>query len=316
MTSKGAAPLSKRSGSFKRDYLARWQLYAFLLLPIIYILIFSYYPMAGIQIAFKKYDLLKGIWGSPWIGFGNFTKFFSAYNFTTILYNTLFLAVYSLVASFPLPILFALLLNAFPRQRYKKVVQSVSYMPYFISTVVMVGMLVQLFNPRAGAFGVIYQMLTGNMMPDLLAKAGNFPPMYVWSGVWQNLGWNSIIYVAALSSVDAELHEAAQIDGASRFQRVLYIDYPSILPTAIIMLILAAGQVMNIGFEKVYLMQNKLNLQTSEVISTYVYRVGMVLGTGDFSFATAIGLFNSLINFTLLLIVNWIAGKVSQTSLW
>lgn len=302
--------------TFRKDYLSRWQLYAFLLIPLIYIAIFAYYPMMGIQIAFKKFDIVKGIWGSPWIGFGNFTKFFASYNFSVILRNTLTLAFYALIAGFPLPIILALVINAFPFLRYKKVVQTVTYMPYFISVVVMVGMLTQLFNPRAGAIGVIYQMITGNPMQDILGKAAVFPHMYVWSGIWQNLGWNSIIYIAALSSVDEELHEAAQIDGASRFQRVLYVDFPAILPTTIIMLILAAGNIMNIGFEKTYLMQNKLNVSRSEVISTYVYKVAMTIGSGDFSFATAIGLFNSLINFTLLTLVNGISKRVSNTSLW
>lgn len=302
--------------NFKKDYLSRWQLYLFLVIPVIYIIIFAYVPMAGIQIAFKDYDFALGIWGSEWIGFDNFQRFFSAYNFKQIMWNTLFLAVYGLLASFPLPILFALILNSFPREKYKKLVQTVSYMPHFISTVVIVGMVIQMFNPRTGGFGIIYQMLTGEMMPDLFAKASTFPHMYVWSGIWQGLGWGTIIYIAALAGVDSELHEAAQIDGASRWQRVRFIDFPCILPTVTIMLILAAGNVMSVGFEKVYLMQNGLNISQSEVISTYVYKVGMTMGTGDFSFATAIGLFNSVINFVLLVTVNKITKKVSNTGLW
>lgn len=302
---------------FKKDYLAKWQLYLFLLLPVAYILIFAYVPMAGIQIAFKKFDIAAGIWGSPWVGFDNFERFFSAYNFWSILWNTLSLALYGLIAGFPLPILLALLLNSFPSETYKKIVQTVSYMPHFISTVVIVGMLVQIFNPRTGAFGVIAHLLTGRMINvDLLSKPEAFSHMYVWSGIWQGIGWGSIIYIAALSSVDAELHEAAQIDGATRWQRVLKIDLPSILPTATIMLILNAGGIMNVGFEKVYLMQNNLNISKSEVISTYVYKVGMQIAGGDFSFATAIGLFNSVINFILLIIVNTITKKISSTSLW
>ena len=195
-------------------------------------------------------------------------------------------------------------------------VQTVSYIPHFISTVVVVGMLMQIFNPRTGAVGNIYSLFTGGIMKDIFASPSAFPHLYVWSGIWQGIGWSSIIYIAALSSVDTELHEAAQIDGASRFRRVLHIDLPSILPTATIMLILSAGRVMSVGFEKVFLMQNSLNIGASEVISTYVYKVGMVIGTGDYSFATAIGLFNSVINFCLLVLVNFISRKLSETSLW
>ncbi len=303
--------------AFQKNYLARWQLYLFLLLPIAYVIIFNYIPMAGIQIAFKKFDMTKGIWGSPWTGLANFKRFFSAYNFWNILWNTLSLALYGLIAGFPLPILLALLINAFPGQKFKKLVQTVSYMPHFISTVVIVGMLVQLFNPRTGAFGTLAHLFTGQMVTtDLLASPKTFPHMYVWSGVWQGVGWGSIVYIAALAGVDSELHEAAEIDGATRWQRVLKIDLPSILPTATIMPILNAGGIMNVGFEKVYLMQNSLNISRSEVISTYVYKVGLQIAGGDFSFATAIGLFNSVINFILLITVNTVTKKLGNTSLW
>lgn len=301
---------------FKRDYLSKWQLYLFLLLPIIYIIVFAYIPMFGVQIAFKKFDFTLGMWGSPWVGFAQFKRFFSAYNFVPILRNTLFVAVYGLIVGFPIPIILALLLNSFPIEKYKRIVQSVSYMPYFISTVVIVGLLIQLFNPRSGAFGVLGEMITGQPIVDLFSKPKAFPHLYVWSGIWQGMGWNSIIYIAALANVDSELHEAAQIDGASRFQRVLNIDFPSILPIATIMLILASGQIMNVGFEKAFLMQNSLNSSTSEVISTYVYKVGLTIGSGDFSFATAIGLFNSVINFALLSIVNFASKKLSNNSLF
>ncbi|MCU6711190.1 ABC transporter permease subunit [Paenibacillus sp. J5C_2022] len=272
--------------------------------------------MAGVQIAFKEYDFTKGVWGSEWIGWDNFQRFFNSYQFSKIIWNTLSLSFYSLLIGFPLPILFALVLNSFTGHRFKKLVQSVSYMPHFISTVVIVGMLVQIFNPRTGAFGSLYTMLTDKIMPDILANQDAFQHLYVWSGIWQSIGWSSIIYIAALSSVDEHLHEAAQIDGASRLQRVRHIDFPSILPTATIMLILAAGNIMDVGFEKVFLMQNNLNLAKSEVISTYVYKVGLTIGTGDFSFATAIGLFNSVINFILLIGVNFAAKRLSDTSLW
>lgn len=301
---------------FKKEYGVNWQLYLFLVPSVIFIIVFAYIPMAGIQIAFKEYDFTKGIWGSSWIGLENFKRFFQSYQFFTILWNTISVSFYSLIASFPLPIIFALILNSYSGKRYKKLVQTVSYMPHFISTVVIVGMLVQLFNPRTGAVGALYTFFTRDVIADLLANPRAFIHMYVWSGVWQSIGWNSIIYIAALSSVDEELHEAAQIDGATRLQRVIYIDFPSILPTATIMLILAAGNIMNVGFEKVFLMQNSLNISKSEVISTYVYKVGLTIGSGDFSFATAIGLFNSLINFILLIVVNFISNKLGNNSLW
>ncbi|RAU91215.1 sugar ABC transporter permease [Paenibacillus sp. YN15] len=304
------------SSNFKRDYLQNWQLYLFLLPSLLFIMIFAYIPMAGVQIAFKEYDFNLGVWGSEWIGFDNFRRFFDSYQFSAIFWNTIALSFYVLVASFPLPIILALLLNSFPGKRFKKWVQSVSYMPHFISTVVIVGMLIQLFNPRTGAFGALYTFLTDSMLPDAFGKPEAFRHLYVWSGIWQGIGWSSIIYIAALSSVDEELHEAAQIDGASRFQRVRHIDFPSILPTATILLILNVGHIMDVGFEKVYLMQNDLNISKSEVISTYVYKVGMTIGSGDFSFATAIGLFNSMINFALLITVNLASKKFSNSSLW
>ena len=300
----------------KKTMKKNWRLYLFLLLPVLYILIFAYVPMAGVQIAFKDYDFTNWVWGSEWVGLKNFKRFFESYNFWEILKNTIVLSFYSLLVSFPIPIIFALIINAFPAQRFKKTVQTISYMPHFISTVVVVGMMIQILNPRTGAFGAIYTALTGNVMKDILSVPSAFSHIYVWSGIWQSMGWSSIIYIAALSGVDSELHEAAQIDGASRFQRVLHIDLPSILPTAIILLILSAGNIMNVGFEKVYLMQNDMNISASEVISTYVYKIGMSVGTGDFSFATAIGLFNSVINFALLITVNFISKRLSQNSLW
>lgn len=302
--------------TFRKSYLRNWQLYCFLILPIIYLILFAYIPMAGVQIAFKDYNFTDGIWGSPWVGLKNFQRFFNMHNFWQILGNTLQVSFYSLLASFPLPIILALLLNSFPSQRYKKIVQTISYMPHFISTVVIVGMVTQLFNPHMGVFGILYSAITGHTMPDLIGSASAFPHLYVWSGIWQSMGWSSIIYIAALSNVDTGLHEAAEIDGATRLQRVWYIDLPCILPTATIMLILSAGGIMNVGFEKVYLMQNSLNIVASEVISTYVYKVGMTMGTGDFSFATAIGLFNSVINFAMLIFVNFISKKLSSTALW
>lgn len=294
-----------------------WRLYVLLALPLMYLAIFKYYPMFGVQLAFKRFDAAKGIWGSPWVGFFHFQKFFTSTQFGRVLPNTVILSFYSLLAGFPVPILLALALNTVTRSGYKKLVQTITYIPHFISVVVMVGMLLSLFSPRTGLIGVIYRMFSGGRtVTDYFGKPAAFRHLYVWSGVWQNMGWSSIIYIAALSSVDPELHEAAQIDGASRFKRVLHIDFPSILPTAVILLILSSGNIMTVGFEKVYLMQNKLNLRASEVISTYVYKVSLTDGGGDFSYGTAIDLFNSVINLAMLVTVNGISRKIQSVSLW
>ncbi len=303
-------------GKGARSIFSRWQLYLMLLLPIAYLIIFSYVPMLGAQIAFRKFTALGGVWNSPWVGLHYFEKFFKSYQFKRVLPNTLILSAYQLLAGFPIPILFALMLNSMRSQAYKKTVQMVTYIPHFISMVVLVGIILRIFNPLVGLFGQVYQALTGEPAPDILASPSAFRHIYVWSGIWQNTGWGTIIYMASLAGVDKELHEAAMVDGASRFRRVLSIDLPSILPTITIMLILNCGQIMNIGFEKSFLLQNPLNLRASEVISTYVYKVGLVDAGGDFSYASAIGLFNSGVNFVLIVVANFISRKVSQTSLW
>lgn len=303
-----------KNGLAKR-IINRRQLYFMLLLPVAYVIIFQYIPMLGLQIGFKKFDSAAGIWGSEWVGLKNFLKFFNSYQFERVLKNTLIVSVYHLIAGFPIPIIFALLLNAVRSRIYKKTIQMITYLPHFISVVVLVGITLQMFDSRIGLVSKIFSLLTGNAMPELLGNPNAFPHLYVWSGIWQNTGWNSIIYIAALAGVDSELHEAATVDGASRFKRVLHIDLPSIIPTATILLIMNAGKMMSIGFEKVYLLQNPLNLRTSEIISTYVYKVGLT-GFSDFSYATAIGLFNSIINFLLIIIVNQISKKVSDSSLW
>ena len=300
----------------KRQILARWQLYLLLLLPLIYIAVFAYVPMGGLVIAFKKYNVRQGIWGSTWVGLDNFVKFFTSYKFPIIMKNTLMISLYSLAVSFPIPIIFALLLNAMLGKRYKKAIQTITYVPYFISTVVMVGLIFQVLNTRSGIYGSLYTMFTNRTAPNILADGKLFKHIYVWSGVWQSTGYSAIIYIAALAGVDQSLHEAAEIDGASRFQRLLYIDVPTILPTASIMLILAVGNIMNVGFEKVLLMQNNLNLNYSEIISTYVYKVGLASGINDFSLSTAISMFNSVINFILLMIANWGSKKLSGNGIF
>ena len=292
-----------------------WQLWVIIALPLIYILTFSYIPMIGVQIAFKKYILTKGIFGSPWVGLKHFERFIKSYEFWKLLRNTLGISLYGLIAGFPIPIILALSLNAAKNQRFKKTVQMVSYAPHFISTVVMVGMILQFLGPRGGLFNNIILALGGRTV-YFMANPNYFWSIFVWSGVWQGVGYSSIIYLAALSSVDMELYDAATIDGATRFQKILFIELPCILPTAVILLILSVGSILGIGFEKIFLMQNPLNLEVSEVISTYVYRVGLGSSVVNFSYASAIGLFQSVIGMILLLTVNSFAKRLGQMGLF
>lgn len=303
----GKTFLQNCSLSWKKN----WQLYLMFLLPLAYILIFHFGPMYGLQIAFKDYSIKKGIEGSPWVGWKHFAKFFSSYQFKTLIRNTLSISLYSIFIGFPIPIILALLLHVSETPWLKKMTQNVSYIPHFISVMVLVGMLNTILNPISGLYGTLYKMFGGvGAAEDIRASTATFKHLYVWSGVWQNMGWDTIIYVAALCGVSPDLHEAAQLDGASRWKRVLHVDFPAILPTICIMLILRCGTVMSVGYEKVYLMQNDVNLSVSEVISTYVYKVG--LGKNQFSYAAAVGLFNSVINSAVLLLVNGIARKASD----
>lgn len=288
-----------------------WVLYLFLLPTLIYLLIFNYWPMYGVQIAFRNFKPTKGIWGSPWVGMKNFDKFFHSYMFKDLLTNTIVLSVYQIVASFAFPILLALLLNYCVSNKLRKVTQMVTYAPHFISTVVLVGML-NVFLSESGIINHLLNLLGLRSVP-FLSDAGMFRHIYVWSHIWQRTGYNSVIYIAALAGVNPELHEAAIVDGANKLQRILHIDLPAIMPTAIILLIMSTGNMLSLGFEKVYLMQNDLNLGVSEIISTYVYKIGLL--NAQYSYSTAIGLFNNVINLIVLLTVNKIADKLSGTSL-
>lgn len=291
----------------------RWQLILYVLPALIYILVFDYYPMAGVQIAFRDYNLVGGLFHSPWVGLKHFRKFFNSYQFTRVLGNTLRLSLYSTAIGFPMSIIAALAINLVRNMRWKKLIQTVTYMPHFISTVVLVGMMTQILNPVAGMYGTIFRALGGDgYPPDILGSNPAFIHLYTWSGIWQNLGWNTIIYIACLSNVDPTLHEAAQIDGASRLRRVIHIDFPTLLPTASIMLILSAGSIMNIGFEKAYLMQNTMNIASSEIIATYVYKTGMNNGFTQFSYASAIGLFNSVANCVMLIVFNTLSKRLGD----
>nr|WP_318281027.1 ABC transporter permease subunit [Paenibacillus bovis] len=284
-----------------------------LLLPITWYVIFQYGPMYGIQIAFKDFHPAYGFAGSEWVGFENFERFFSSYYLGRLLWNTFSISMLSLLIAFPIPILLALLISEIQNKRLKKLVQNVTYVPHFISLVVIVGMLSLFLNANGGFVNVVLNTFGMESIP-FMAKAEWFKTIFIGSNIWQNMGWQSIIYIAALSGIDPELYEAAKMDGASRFQRVLHVSLPGIFPVIIILLILDIGQFMNVGFEKILLMQNNLNLASSEVIQTFVYKNGIL--NGDFSYSTAIGLFNSLINFTLLIIINQYAKKKAETSLW
>ena len=289
-----------------------WVCYLFILPMLVYVIIFSYVPMYGIQLAFKDYRVEDGIWGSAWVGFKHFKTFFESYQFKDLLWNTLSLSLYVLIAGFPMPIIFALFLNYITNMKFKKASQMITYAPHFISTVVYCGMILIFL----ASDGIINQILThlGLDPVAFLSNPSNFRHIYVWSGVLQNIGWGSIMYISVLTSVDPTLHEAATVDGATRFQRLLHIDLPAIVPTMVIMLIMKAGEIMDLGFEKAFLLQNSINLDYSEIISTYVYKIG--IQGGQFSYSSAIGLFNNIINLILLVVVNKIAKKVSDISLW
>jgi len=288
-------------------------LYVFLLPAVAYVILFSYIPMYGIQIAFKSFSASKGILGSPWVGLKWFEYFFSAPNFWGMMKNTLLISIYGLVAGFPIPILIALMLSYVNNMRFKRITQTISYIPHFISIVVMVGMISSFLSPGSGFINTLLSSL-GIEPIYFMGEPSWFRHIYVWSGVWQGAGWGSIIYIAALSNVSPELHESAVIDGANIPQRMWHIDVPAIMPTMVILMILSCGSILNVGFEKVYLMQNALNTSVSEVISTYTYKVGLLMG--EYSYSTAIGLFNTVINFIILVLVNRLSKKLSDASLW
>ena len=297
----------------RKKILRHWQLYLIILLPLANLIIFKYIPLAGLQIAFKTFRTRAGIWNSPFVGFTHFVTFFSSPSTLAIISNTISISLYSIVASFPFAIMLAIFLNECRFDRFKKTVQMLTYAPYFISTVVLVSMISQFFDPRIGIFSMILQQF-GISTKNIMGEPSLFKHLYVWSGVWQSSGYNAIIYLAALTGISKELSEAAVVDGCSRVQRIWHVDLPGIRPTVITLLILNMGYVMSVGFEKIFLMQTPTTLSVSEVISTYVYRVG--LGNSDFSYATAIGLVNSVINLILILSINYLAKRFSKQSLW
>lgn len=309
--------MDKVKNSFKnilpRSVRKNWDLYLLILPAVIYFILLKYLPMYGIQIAFKDYSGVKGIMGSPWVGFKHFMRFFKNYQFATLIGNTLGINIFSLLFSFPVPIIFALLLNEVRSKWLKKSVQFITFAPHFLSTVVVVGMVMSFLSPSTGLINHLIEAFGGKSI-YFMGEPSMFKEIYIASGIWQNMGFDAVIYIAALSGVDIQLYEAASIDGANKFQRLYHITIPALIPTATIMLIRQFGSLMDVGFEKVFLMQNDLNHSASSVISTYVYEMGI---TGSqFSFSAAVGLFNSLINFLLVIAVNKTAKKLGDTSLW
>lgn len=289
-----------------------WQLYVLLAIPLLYLLIFQYWPMYGAQIAFRNFNALQGITESPWVGLKHFQRFISSYDFERTLRNTLIISFYSLIVGFPFPIMLALGLNYVRKQWFKNFVQLVTYAPYFISTVVMAGIILQFLSPDAGLFNQILKRF--DITPiNVMSKPDMFAHVYVWSGLWQTMGFSAIIYLATLSSVDPTLHEAAIVDGASKLQRIRYIDLPELMPVAIVLLVLSMGGILSTGFEKILLLQNPLNIRTSEVIDTYVYRVGLASTVPNYSYASAIGLFKSVVGLILVLVVDRFAKRMGQS---
>ena len=294
-------------------YLRNWDLYLLLVPSIVIYIIFNYAPMYGVQIAFRNYSSKLGIVGSKWVGLKHFQRFFRSYYAGRLIFNTLGIGVYSLAAGFPIPIILAIMMNELKSLHYKKFIQTVTYIPHFLSTVVLVSLINAFMNPKTGLFNV-FLMRMGKPTIYFMVEPQYFKSIYVWSGIWQNMGWDSIIYVAALAGIDPTFYEAGRVDGASRWQMLLHITIPSILPTATIMLILRCGHIMGVGFEKIFLMQNDLNMSTSDVISTYVYRSGLL--NAEYSFSAAVGLFNSVVNCVLLVAVNWVTGRFGGTQIF
>jgi len=293
-----------------------WQMYLFVIVPVIYTIVFGYGTTWGLQIAFKDYSAALGIWDSPWVGFENIVRFVKYHNFWNIIKNTLALSLYSMAVGTPAPVLLALALNAVRNNRFKSTAQFCVLLPHFVSMVLLVGMMNQFLNPIVGIYGTIGKALTGNIPVDLFTIPESFRHMEIWSGIWQDTGWNSLLYLAALSAVDMSLHEAATVDGATRIQRMIHIDIPAIIPTFVILFIMRIGGLLNAVTQKVLLMQNQINLEFSEVLGTYVYKQGFASLMPDYSYSTAIGLFNSIVGFILLRTANKVSRKLTETSLW
>ena len=305
----------KRTGfqNFLVQFGRNWQLHAMILAPLVYMIIFHYVPMYGLQMAFRNFTPRAGVWNSEWVGLGQFINFFEYYRWHNIITNTLFLSLYTILVGFPIPIVLALVIHVNTYKGLKKVAQNISYVPHFISVVILIGILNTVLNPISGVPGAISRLFGWSYMDDIRGSKTAFRHLYVWSGVWQTMGWSSIIYVSALTAVPDDLHEAAKLDGASRLRRIWSVDLPTIMPTIAIMLILRFGSVMSVGYQKAYLMQNSMNIDVSEIISTYVYKTG--LRNGNMSFGSAVGLLQSVINMVLVFTVNWVTNLLTNNEM-
>lgn len=302
----------------KKGYLyniiTKWQLYVLAFIPVVFIIVFSLYPIYGNLIAFKDFKPSLGIWGSPWVGLKHFTKFFTMLDFKRIFLNTLFISTYTMLLAFPVPIILAISMN-YVTQRYRRFAQTITFAPHFISTIVVSGMILQFLHPKMGIINYFIRLFGGEAI-NFMSRPEYFYNIFAISEIWQHTGWNSIIFLAALTSVSQELHESAIIDGASKLRRVWHIDLPGIMPTIVIMMILNMAEVLGVGFEKVYALQNVLNLSSSEIIPTYVYKIGVIAKMPNYSYSTAIGFFNSAVALVMVILANSVAKRVSDTSLW
>lgn len=305
--------MSEKTKSVGKKIRAKYDLLLLFSIPLVWYIIFKYVPIYGVQIAFRRFNPTLGIIGSPWVGFQYFKQFFDSYYFKDLILNTIIISVYQIAVGFPIPILLALIINEIRNKAFQKIIQNITYVPHFLSVVVVVSMLNIFSDPDYGLFNKFFSLF-GIPPTDYMAKPEYFRTLYVFSNVWQNMGFNSIVYIAALASIDPTLYEAAVIDGASRLQKIIHVSIPSIISTIIILFIMRIGSLMTVGFEKVLLMQNPVNSSVSEIISTFIYKNG--IQKGQFSYSAAVELFNSVINFLLLVITNYFSRRISETSLW
>lgn len=314
-TERPSVAVIKKKRSWADELKQNWQLYVMLLVPFIYVLVFKYFPMIGAQIAFRDYLPVTGIWKSEWVGMKHFIRFFNNPQWWNIIKNTLAISIYSLVLSIPFPIILAIAFDYTRNQFYRKTVQMVTFLPHFLSTVIVVSMMNLIFDNRIGVVNNIIEFIIGHKI-NFLGDANFFRSMYVWSGIWQNVGWNSILYISALAGVDTQIHEAAIIDGANKLRRIWHIDLTSIRPTIAVMTIMNLGTVLSVGFDKTYMMQNPINLHYSEVLSTYEYKMGTAGLIPNYSYGAAIGLMVSVVNFILIVLSNKVSNKLSGSGLW
>jgi len=306
---------TQKKRSWATEIRVNWQLYLMILIPFAYLIVFKYYPMFGTQIGFRDYQPTTGIWGSEWVGFRHFERFFNNPQWIDLIKNTMAISIYTIVLSIPFPIMLAIAFDYARSRTFKKTVQMVTFLPHFLSTVIVVSLLYLVFDNRTGVVNNIIQLITGEKV-NILGNAKYYRSLFVWSGVWQTTGWSSILYISALAAVDTQVHEAAIIDGANKLRRIWHIDLTSIRPTIAIMIVMKLGSVLSVGFDKSYMMQNPINLEYSEVLSTYEYKIGTGGLIPNYSYGTAIGFMVSIVNLVLVVSSNKLSNKLSGSGLW